>query len=219
MPINVLGHNRICIAKNATYRANCNLVWLMLLIITQIWWMELSTVCWRCRCSGGTVMRQQNTKVCAWLGTCCATEGRGYLSNGWGEKKGKWYISQKIILQTFFLNSLLYIFPALSSQGVGGGGRGPWLAATSPALRSDVQGEGHTAQVAVSWWTINDALPVQFALHLEVSVVLHPGKTHRHHRGGVVYLWRRHDSCQRFMSLIAHWKLSWLATLTCLSFP
>lgn len=56
------------------------------------------------------------------------------------------------------------------------------------ALCPDVQREGHAAQVAVGGWIIDDALPVQFALNLEVRVVLHPCKTYRHHRRGVVYL-------------------------------
>lgn len=41
------------------------------------------------------------------------------------------------------------------------------------ALRSDIQGEGHTAQVAVSGGIVDDALSIQLALYLDVSVVLH----------------------------------------------
>lgn len=40
------------------------------------------------------------------------------------------------------------------------------------ASRSDIQGEGHAAQVAVGGRVVDDALSVQFALDLDVSVVL-----------------------------------------------
>lgn len=56
------------------------------------------------------------------------------------------------------------------------------------ALCPHVQGEGDAAQVAVRGRVVDDALPVQLALDLEVSVVLHPCETHRHHRRGVVDL-------------------------------
>lgn len=69
----------------------------------------------------------------------------------------------------------------------------PLLAADTLVLRSYVHGKGHAAKVAVSGWIINDALPVQFALHLEVSVIVNSGETHRHHWGRVVYLWCGHD--------------------------
>lgn len=59
------------------------------------------------------------------------------------------------------------------------------------SLCPDVQGEGDAAQVAVSGRVVDDALPVEFALNLEVSVVLHSCETHRHHRRGVVHLWGR----------------------------
>lgn len=49
--------------------------------------------------------------------------------------------------------------------------------------RSNLQGEGHASQVAVSLRIVDDSLSVQFALHLDVSVVLHSCKTHSHHRG------------------------------------
>lgn len=84
------------------------------------------------------------------------------------------------------LFALLYIFlPCCHGS--------PLLAADTPVLRSYVHGKGHAAQVAVSGWIINDALPVQFALHLEVSVIVNSGETHRHHWGRVVYLWCGHD--------------------------
>jgi len=40
-------------------------------------------------------------------------------------------------------------------------------------LCSYIQGEGNTAQVAVSGRIIDDALAIEFALYLDVSVVLH----------------------------------------------
>lgn len=69
----------------------------------------------------------------------------------------------------------------------------PLLAAGTQVLRSYIHGKGHAAQVAVSWRIINDALPVQFAMHLEVSVIVNSGETHSHDRGRVVYLWCGHD--------------------------
>lgn len=100
-------------------------------------------------------------------------------------RKGKLYLSQKTILQ-IFLFVLLYIFlPCCHGS--------PLLAADTLVLCAYVHGEGHAAQVAVSGRIINDALPVQFALHLEVSVVVNSSKTHGHHWGRVVYLWCGHD--------------------------
>lgn len=70
----------------------------------------------------------------------------------------------------------------------------PLLAADTLVLRSHVHGKGHAAQVAVSGGIINDALPVQFALHLEVSVIVNACETHSHNGGRVVYLWCGQDT-------------------------
>lgn len=51
---------------------------------------------------------------------------------------------------------------------------------------SDIQGEGHTAQVSVSRGVVDDALSIQLALYLDVSVVLHRHEAHSHHRRRVV---------------------------------
>ena len=55
-------------------------------------------------------------------------------------------------------------------------------------LRSDVQSEGDGAQVAVGRGVVDDALAVEFALYIDMSVVLHACKTNSYHGGGVVYL-------------------------------
>ena len=103
-------------------------------------------------------------------------------------RRGKLHISWEIIFQhhfflffCFFLYIFLYIFLPHCHGSI-------LLAAASSPLRSDFQGEGHAAQVAVGGWIVDDALPVQFALYLDVSVVLQSCKTHSHHRRGVVYL-------------------------------
>lgn len=67
-----------------------------------------------------------------------------------------------------------------------------WQAGTQ-VLCSYVHGKGHAAQVAVSWRIVNDAFPVQFALYLEVNVIVNAGKAHRHDWDRVVYLWCGHD--------------------------
>lgn len=63
-----------------------------------------------------------------------------------------------------------------------------WASCDTFALRSDLQGEGHAAQVAVSGRIVNDALSVQFALYLDVSALLHARKTYSHDWWRVVYL-------------------------------
>lgn len=93
-------------------------------------------------------------------------------------RRGKLHISWKIMLQKKFFS--LVHFSCLIVMGASG--------SDIFALRSDIQGEGHTAQVAVSGWIVNDALSIQFALYLDVSVVLHSCKTHSHHRWRVVYM-------------------------------
>lgn len=78
---------------------------------------------------------------------------------------------------TYFMESRISASPAFFSS--------------LPALCPDVQGEGDAAQVAVGGGVVDDAVPVQLALNLEVSVVLHSCEPHGHHRRGVVYLWER----------------------------
>ena len=58
-------------------------------------------------------------------------------------------------------------------------------------LRSDVQSEGDGAQVAVGRGVVDDSLAVEFALYIDMSVVLHACKTNRHHWGRVVHLRHR----------------------------
>lgn len=110
----------------------------------------------------------------------------------WKRRKRKLHILWKIHFQHHFF---LVYFPASSSQE-------PPAGSDIFALCSNVHGEGHAAQVAVSGRIVNDALPIQFALYLDVSVIVHSCKTHSHHRWGVVDLRLKHD--RRYFRLIRH---------------
>lgn len=57
------------------------------------------------------------------------------------------------MVQNNFFFSPVYIFQPHCHRSI-------LLAATLFALRSHLQGEGHTAQVAVSGWIIDDALSI-----------------------------------------------------------
>lgn len=85
------------------------------------------------------------------------------------------------------------------------------VATSSDTLCSDVHGEGHAAQVAVGGRIVNDALPIQFALYLDVSVIVHSCKTHSHHWWGVVDLRSKHDRCH--FRLIAHYICVYMSQL------
>lgn len=134
------------------------------------------------RSTQGTKIQQKHKSKCLLLEEFVSQQKTWIFK--WKMRRGKLHISCKIIVVHF---------PASLSQEHPAG-------SVIFALRSDIQGEGHTAQVAVSGWIINDTLPVQFALYLDVSVVLHSCKTHGHHRCRVVYLWQKRRKGLRHQS-------------------
>lgn len=168
----------------------------------------LSTVCCGCRCRSTLKVQRynRNTRVNIYFLRNSQQKTRIFR---WKMRRGKLHISWEIIFQhRFFFFFFLVHFPA------------SWSREHPSPLRSDVEGEGHAAQVAVSGWIVDDALPVQFALYLDVSVVLQSWKTHSHHRRGVVYLRSRHDGC--YFSVCMRQKIFFLTdkTLTHMSgFP